>query len=76
MTNTNCLEGVRCPKCGHEDEFYIETLVSLHFMDSGPVGRDFSYDETDWICGNPCCRYQRPSYTFQIENQPAKGGEE
>jgi DNA-directed RNA polymerase subunit RPC12/RpoP len=27
MPNTNCLEGIRCPKCGHEDAFKIEAKV-------------------------------------------------
>lgn len=44
--NTNCLEGIRCPECGQEDEFKIEvTTVMLVTDDGTEVDR---YAETEW----------------------------
>jgi DNA-directed RNA polymerase subunit RPC12/RpoP len=46
MTNTNCLEGVRCPKCGQEDRFKIVALTTCLVTDDGsePVG-DHEWDD-------------------------------
>jgi hypothetical protein len=77
MTNTNCLEGVRCPKCGHEDDFHIEAIVRLQVIDSGTEdlgGDHFWDDESDCMCGNWDCDQQGPLREFRIENQTGKGG--
>ncbi len=46
MTNTNCLENVRCPKCGQEDHFKIVALIICDVTDDGsePVG-DHEWDD-------------------------------
>ena len=36
MPNTNCLQGIRCPKCGHEDAFKIEAKVLVLVKTMGP----------------------------------------
>lgn len=46
MTNTNCLENVRCPKCGQEDRFHITALITCIVTDDGsePMG-DHNWDD-------------------------------
>jgi len=46
MTNTNCLEGVCCPKCGQEDCFKITAIITCVVTDDGsePVG-DHEWDD-------------------------------
>lgn len=45
MTNTNCLEGIRCPACGQEDRFKITALITCVVTDNGsePLG-DHEWD--------------------------------
>ena len=77
MTNTNCLEGVRCPMCAHEDGFHVEAIVRLYVTDNGTTNlgsEEFWDEESDCMCGNRDCIYDGPWGTFKIENQPAKGG--
>ncbi|MCG3770857.1 MAG: hypothetical protein JW384_02036 [Nitrosomonadaceae bacterium] len=35
MANENCLENMRCPKCGHEDAFRIGATVLMRVHDDG-----------------------------------------
>ena len=35
MTNTNCLEGIRCPACGNEDRFRIAATSVFTVTDDG-----------------------------------------
>ncbi len=35
MSNTNCLEGVRCPACGNEDRFRIVGKALFTVTDEG-----------------------------------------
>jgi len=35
MTNTNCLENIRCPSCGNEDTFRIEVKTMATVTDDG-----------------------------------------
>lgn len=46
MTNTNCLEGIRCPKCSQEDRFFITGCAQFEVTDDGSeaVG-DHEWDE-------------------------------
>jgi hypothetical protein len=72
MSNTNCLEGVRCPQCGYEDGFYISTLVELYVADDGPKDQGGDHE---WEAGSPCrcgsCGHQATVRDFRIENQEA-----
>lgn len=58
MTNDNCLEGIRCPRCGQEEHFEITALVTCHVTDEGsePTG-DHHWDE-DSITRCPECGFQ------------------
>ena len=44
MTNTNCLEGVKCPVCCNEDEFHIQIRVIATITDEGVTDSD----DPDW----------------------------
>jgi len=37
MTNTNCLENIVCPHCGHTDSFIIEVKTHADVTDEGAV---------------------------------------
>lgn len=77
MTNRNCLEGIRCPKCQHEDDFHVEAIVRVRVQDSGTCCDSADHywdDESDCLCGNRQCDHKGPWQTFQIANQSAKGG--
>jgi hypothetical protein len=70
MTNTNCLEGVRCPKCGYEEGFYISALVELYVLDDGTEdqGGDHLW-EGDSPCRCGSCEHEATVDDFYIENQ-------
>src|ERR1700722_14907404 len=44
MVNTNCLEGIKCPDCGNEDAFYIDTSAVMYVTDDGAENRG----DTSW----------------------------
>jgi len=47
MTNTNCLEGIKCPACGNEDTFRIEVIAMATVTDDGAEAEgDMQWDET------------------------------
>lgn len=58
-TNTNCAAGLRCPECGEEGRFYIESTVHMVVEDDGvePVtGHDIHWQsDADCRCGE--CGY-------------------
>jgi DNA-directed RNA polymerase subunit RPC12/RpoP len=35
MTNSNCLEGIACPKCGNDSSFRIEARTLAEVTDDG-----------------------------------------
>jgi hypothetical protein len=77
MTNTNCLEGIACPKCGHTGSFDIEAVVCLHVTDSGSEDRGGDHywdDSSPCTCGNDECGHESLFHDFQVENQAPKGG--
>jgi len=58
MPNTNCLEGVRCPRCGYEDAFLINALVTVLVTDDGTEdqGGDYEWDG-DAYCACADCKF-------------------
>lgn len=77
MTNTNCLEGIACPKCGYSESFHIEAIVVLYVTDDGSEDRGGNHywdASSRCFCGNRECDYEAPFEEFQIENQTGKGG--
>lgn len=63
--NTNCLEGIRCPKCGQEDSFRIEGRSVFTVIDDGTVEHsDVEWDDDSWaLC--PTCEYEGKLGTFR-----------
>jgi hypothetical protein len=71
MTNENCLEGVRCPRCGHEDRFLIAASVIAEVTDDGAevasprYGIGFEWtDESHCHC--PACGRDGPLGEYRI----------
>lgn len=60
MTNTNCLEGVKCPACGNEDRFRISVTIDAIVTDGGAEPADNNHwdwnGESDCRCCN-CGHY-------------------
>lgn len=44
MANENCLAGIRCPKCGYADRFYIHASAKFEVTDDGTD----SFSDVDW----------------------------
>jgi len=64
MSNQNCLQGIKCPKCGNEDRFKIQASIACHVTDEGsePDG-DHEWDETSHtIC--PVCEFENSLAAF------------
>jgi hypothetical protein len=65
MPNTNCLEGVKCPECGHEDGFYIQAKVLVFVTDEGTEAQNGEYE---WDDSNYCqcasCKYENSLSAF------------
>ena len=72
MTNKNCLEGIRCPECGHEDAFRIEAQITVHVTDEGTE----EGGDTEWTDASYCecagCKHAATIKDFTIENHSAK----
>jgi hypothetical protein len=49
--NTNCLAGMRCPKCGDYGPFTIRTRVSVTVSDDGTSDDGCDYE---WFPQDPC----------------------
>jgi Zn ribbon nucleic-acid-binding protein len=73
MTNKNCLEGIRCPQCGHEDAFRIEAQITVYVTDDGTEDEGGHYA---WDGESPCrcaeCGHAGKLEDFRIQNQSAK----
>ena len=65
--NTNCLEGIRCPECGQEDEFRIAGSSIFTVVDDGIEDHgDVEYDDDSWaLCPAFECEYEGKLGTFR-----------
>lgn len=56
--NTNCLQGVMCPKCGHTADFHIDVMGTVLMTDEGHDNspRGAEWDENSPIMC-PSCRH-------------------
>lgn len=63
--NTNCLQGIMCPQCGHTTNFYIVVEGSVLMTDEGHDGpRDTEWgDYSPIMCPN--CQHQGVVEEFQ-----------
>ena len=70
MANTNCLEGMACPKCQSEGPFKIEITTWMMVYDDGT---DYQGGDTEWesesACGCAVCGYVATVKEFEIEHQ-------
>ena len=55
--NTNCLEGLRCPRCGALEPFVISARCFVTVYDDGTDNAvDFEWTLNDWISCSTCSR--------------------
>jgi hypothetical protein len=58
MTNTNCLEGITCPKCGNESRFHIEVTTMASVTDDGAeTCGDMEWSATSFTECTACHRH-------------------
>ena len=64
-TNTNCLRGIRCPKCGQDDVFRIQGTAVFTVVDDGTD--EFENVEWDEDAPTTCpkCGYDGLMEEFQ-----------
>lgn len=69
MTNTNCLEGIRCPACGQEGRLKITALITCVVTDNGsePVGDHDWNDDSSAHC--PECGFDGKLKSFREPNR-------
>jgi hypothetical protein len=56
MPKSNCLSGIRCPNCGHEDSFVIAVTGFVHVTDDGwsEIPQDADWNDSSFICCEAC----------------------
>lgn len=74
MPNENCLEGFRCPECGHEDDFMIDGTTTFSVEDAGTGDtQDVHWDDHSFCaCGD--CQHSGIVKDFQIDTQVVEPG--
>lgn len=67
MPNTNCLEGIRCPKCGSDKRFNIAVTVWAEFTDNGSeTYGDNEHDENSAI---QCCECDHAATVYDFTRE-------
>lgn len=46
MPNTNCLDGIACPACGHEESFLVTCAIEIRLTDNG-IDEDYAFKYGD-----------------------------
>ena len=56
MPNSNCLQNIKCPKCGNETSFRIEASIICTVTDDGSeaTGDHHHWDENSYACCPLC----------------------
>lgn len=72
MSNTNCLENRKCPKCGQEDRFHVAAQSIFVVVDDGTDGHyDVEYDDESYAdcpdCGWWGCWKQTEDADFMTQ---------
>lgn len=58
MTNTNCLENIKCPACGNEESFRIAARTMVTVIDQGVEDHgDMEWDVDSYAECGECCRH-------------------
>lgn len=71
--NTNCLAGMRCPKCGQEDQINVAAKIWTSVIDNGTDDdlqddHNVEYDEdSEAACPDPECGFTGTWGDFQIK---------
>jgi hypothetical protein len=71
MSNENCLRGIRCPKCGNEDRFFIVATILADVTDDGAdIARhtDMEWDD-DSHTRCPDCDRDGPLAEFRVHDE-------
>jgi hypothetical protein len=67
MANTNCLDGMKCPKCGSEGPFKIAGTALFTVSDEGTE----EYGDVEWdnnsYCHCPECDLDGIVYSFKTD---------
>lgn len=71
--NLNCLEGMACPQCGHEDAFWIENRCLVFTTDDGFGPDDIGAPEHEPSARTTCpaCGHEGTVAEFQRRLDPA-----
>lgn len=70
--NTNCLEGIRCPRCKQQELFYIRACAEVDVTDNGTGderGQYFWDDQSPCRCADDTCDRRGVLGDFRIKNQ-------
>jgi hypothetical protein len=72
MTNENCLEGIKCPKCGNQDRFRIQSSTLAEVSDDGAEAGNIEWDDDSFTCCLCCDKtgMLRSFRTPQIPPEP------
>jgi len=64
--NTNCLAGMKCPKCGSLAPFNIQAFCMVTVFDNGTEdAENFDWDENSF-CSCPKCGYSESIREFTV----------
>ena len=71
--NTNCLEGMQCPRCGIYGPFHIAVTTTVRVSDDGSEAFDAPHEWDDdsfaW-CPSPC-DFDGPIHKFKKDTESA-----
>ena len=68
MVNVNCLEGIRCPDCGNEMAFYIQSTAVMYVTDDGAACRsDIEWDDASHT---QCVECERSGKLANFKSKP------
>ncbi len=69
MSNTNCLSGLRCPKCGNKEPLNIAVTLIMQVYDNGT---ELEYHDVEWnddsYCECPNCYYHATIKDFKCSS--------
>ena len=72
MSNTNCLDGMQCPKCGSEGPFWIDATARFLVSDDGTE----EYQDVAWQSRNGCecaaCQHRGVAVDFTAKKESAR----
>jgi hypothetical protein len=58
MTNTNCLEDIKCPACGNENSFRVAATTIATVCDDGVEDHsEMEWDDNSYIDCTKCCHH-------------------